>query len=195
MSTLESRYKKDISSWNWNSIIQECKNNPAPDNDGNIIGYCYLGSVFSLSPSGKFYLPFACSNLESCFICGGSGLTKKLYPCEFCQGEGKRSYKSISDRTGESIESVKARLNQGDFKQLDSDYFECNICRGKGEVNHSCKICGGMGSIEAYRDSIWYDILDKIAESKGVWIESGEGDSTDIFVCLFLGEEEQEEQD
>lgn len=33
------------------------------DEDNNIVGGVYLGSVFALTPSGKYYMPFACSNV------------------------------------------------------------------------------------------------------------------------------------
>ena len=33
----------------------------------------YLGDVFSLTPSGKMYTPFACSNVDACETCHGSG--------------------------------------------------------------------------------------------------------------------------
>lgn len=38
---------------------------------------CYVGTVFSLTPSGKYYMPFACSNVDACEKCEG-------YGCEVC---------------------------------------------------------------------------------------------------------------
>ena len=31
--------------------------------------HIYIGSVMSLLPSGKYYMPFACSNVEICEVC------------------------------------------------------------------------------------------------------------------------------
>lgn len=33
------------------------------DWDGNIVKRTYLGTVFDLTPSGKYYMPFVCSNV------------------------------------------------------------------------------------------------------------------------------------
>lgn len=43
----------------------------------------YIGSVLSLTPSGKYYLPFACSHVENCNRCKGKG-------CEYCGYIGSR---------------------------------------------------------------------------------------------------------
>lgn len=43
----------------------------------------FLGTVFSLCPSGKYYMPFACSNVEPCNHCHGEG-------CDFCGWQGSR---------------------------------------------------------------------------------------------------------
>lgn len=53
------------------------------DEEGQIIESTYLGSVLSFCPSGKYYLPFACSNVELCPRCKGSG-------CDFCGHTGSR---------------------------------------------------------------------------------------------------------
>ena len=36
------------------------------DEEGNRYQSIYLGSVYSVMPSGKFYMPFAHSNLDVC---------------------------------------------------------------------------------------------------------------------------------
>ena len=76
----------------------------------------YIGSIFSLTPSGKLYTPWAYSNVE---------------PCPFCNWRG-------------------------------------------------CFVCGYMGSIEVFLDSIFQDVLDNWNTG---WFESGEGSMSDIFYC------------
>lgn len=88
----------------------------------------YLGTVFSIMPSGKYYLPFACSNVDA-----------------------------------------------------------CNRCKGKG-----CDFCGHLGSREAYEDSLMNDALDKYADKIGAWVESGEGDPCDLFVCWAVENSDEE---
>ena len=90
------------------------------DSEGNPVKRTFLGSVFSLFPSGKYYMPWANSNVN---------------PCPRCKGKG-------------------------------------------------CNFCSHLGSREAYEDEIFGETLEKAAGKKEGWIESGEGDATDIFLCL-----------
>ena len=61
------------------------------DMEGNKVQSVFLGTVLDLMPSGKFYLPFACSNVEPCPRCKGTG-KHSIYPqsCDLCQGMGSR---------------------------------------------------------------------------------------------------------
>lgn len=43
----------------------------------------YLGTVFAIMPSGKYYMPWACSNVDPCPRCEGKG-------CDFCDHSGSR---------------------------------------------------------------------------------------------------------
>jgi len=63
MDKLYSKYYKEIKAWNWKTLKEEAFNNVEKDYEGNKIGSVYLGTVFSLMPSGKFYMPWACSNV------------------------------------------------------------------------------------------------------------------------------------
>ena len=71
------------------SVVKDVVDNPGywgdpeEDDDGEVVEACYLGSVFSLTPSGKYYMPWACSNVEPCKRCKGEG-------CDFCGGLGSR---------------------------------------------------------------------------------------------------------
>ena len=42
-------------------LAKEC--NEAEDMDGNRCAELYIGSVFALTPSGKYYMPWACGNV------------------------------------------------------------------------------------------------------------------------------------
>ena len=53
----------------WDKIVAEVRASPweeDPEDTGQEMRYAYLGSVLSISPSGKIYAPFACSNLNPC---------------------------------------------------------------------------------------------------------------------------------
>ena len=43
----------------------------------------FVGTVFNVMPSGKYYMPWACSNVEPCNRCKGTG-------CDFCGHQGSR---------------------------------------------------------------------------------------------------------
>ena len=62
--------------------------------DGDFIKSIYLGDHCCLFPSGKYYMPWACNNLEVCPMCQGSEIVKsddgKMIACPFCSGDGSR---------------------------------------------------------------------------------------------------------
>jgi hypothetical protein len=170
MTTLVRKYTRDIRQYDWAAIVSEAQDNVTlPDDprnpDDSLLGYCYLGSL--INPSGKYYTPFACGNVHSCSQCGGSGVTKKLYPCSICHGTGTRT----------------DQFMQG----------ECNVCNGTGVIPHACNQCGGTGSHEAYQDQVFFEVLDRIAELNGGWIEAGEGDPTDTYFVMPIEQPEAEE--
>jgi len=56
--------KKIHEEFNWEKIVQLVDSQPPEkDMDGNYIKIIYLGSVFNIMPSGKYYMPWACSNV------------------------------------------------------------------------------------------------------------------------------------
>jgi hypothetical protein len=114
------------------------KDSPYQDTDmeGNTVERVFLGTVFSLTPSGKFYTPFASSNVDSCPRCKGHG-TKQV-----------------------------------ERKALG--------------IHESCKFCGGLGSREAYEDSVFNEELEAAANKAGWYIENGEGDPCDIFMVRVI---------
>jgi hypothetical protein len=80
------------------------------DEDGNVM--VFVGTVFSLTPSGKYYLPFACSNVDLCPRCKGKG-------CSYCGELGSKE--AYEDEVWQ--ETFDMILNaQG--------YFSCN---GEGD--------------------------------------------------------------
>ena len=55
-----------------------------PDHDGdNPTKHIFVGTVFALCPSGKYYMPWAAGNLEACPKCRGKG-------CDYCGSTGSR---------------------------------------------------------------------------------------------------------
>jgi len=58
--------------------------------DDAMIASLYLGTVFALTPSGKYYTPYANSNVEDCPRCHGTGQTASGKECTWCCGLGSR---------------------------------------------------------------------------------------------------------
>ena len=60
--TLTKRYEEEMREWNWD----ESTPNVEYDSDaGAFIGRAWLGDCFALTPSGKYYQPWACSNVDN----------------------------------------------------------------------------------------------------------------------------------
>ena len=56
-------YKKHIeTSIDWGVVEKQCKSDPQKDEEGDLVGYSLLGTVFQIMPSGKYWTFWACSN-------------------------------------------------------------------------------------------------------------------------------------
>ena len=202
--SLYKQYHAEINSWDWDKIVSSAINNPQDDtncceDENNKIGYAFLGSL--INPSGKFYLPWASSNLDSCHSCNGTGINAhKTDDCNVCNGTGKRYLKDVETYTAvhEWIKNENIIIYT-DFRRLDKDftyplYFNCNVCNGTGKISTTCRQCGGLGSNEAYKDQEFYAALDDIARKYGGYITSGSGDPCDLFFCISIENKECEEE-
>lgn len=140
----------------------------------------FIGTVFSVMPSGKYYLPFACSNVE---------------PCPACKGEGQR----FVNRRGQArklrkVKRQKRRLVEHLFK-FHGFAFEgrwperaaARLAALRRRADYlfpvrTCGHCGGVGSREAAMDEAFQEAMDDEAHKHGACIESGEGDPCDMFL-------------
>jgi hypothetical protein len=131
-----------------------------------------LGSVFQNYPSGKFYMPFACGNLDDCPVCQGTGDAKpplKRRIIRKWKNENRRRRRLWVKRYGdwsdgkwpERVVAAADRLN----KKL-------------ARIDPLCSRCGGTGSHEAYDDDRWREKTEEEFESIGVSFESSEADPT-----------------
>lgn len=75
----------------------------------------YLGSVFVLCPSGKYYMPWACSNVDPCEACHGHG-------CDYCGDMGSREAFLDAiwyDKAESELETIGAFLQNGEGDPTD----------------------------------------------------------------------------
>lgn len=64
--TMMDRYLKEIEEkYNWDAIAKEIENADVMEDccEEDKFKCCYIGTVFSETPSGKYYMPWACSNV------------------------------------------------------------------------------------------------------------------------------------
>lgn len=155
----------------------------------------YLGSILSLSPSGKVYMPWACSNVMGCDTCKGSGT---VIP---------RSYRK---RTQKKHARRHARI----MRRFDRLYGQSNASNALGtpslvspwrpsskpaayafidrqpkrfrmrhlSLGSSCAACGGSGSREAHLDEIWREEMEIDLASIGCYLTGSGGDGCDL-IC------------
>jgi len=147
--TTKEQYTKDLeSAFDWQAIVKDCVHSAvdaleyieldkrymmddAIDESGNIVGRCYLGTVFALCPSGKYYMPWACSNVNPCPECHGDGHARYttcafedvdctvdmcnecihnktrlpiLQGCPYCNATGKRTIAELAELRNETYQ-------------------------------------------------------------------------------------------
>lgn len=114
------RYRKDIAQWDWDGILLDARINVDECggmgiDDEPVQGYSYLGTVMGLTPSGKYYQPYACSNVDTCTRCKGMGKQRNGTMCSWCDGLGSHeaaqdadwvtALESIADEYGMWVEN------------------------------------------------------------------------------------------
>lgn len=127
----------------------------------------YLGSVFSLTPSGKMYAPFACSNVMGCDVCHGQGTLAPTVK--------RRVYKrrvSRRDRTHRiAVRLLRGFVQRDEYGHVPTDIrVESKGIRAWRKANAlaslpGCLHCGGLGSREAHLDELWNEAAERAIES------------------------------
>lgn len=165
----------------WMNVQAEMKRAEWMPSDDCQIRQVLLGSVFSLMPSGKYYMPWACSNVD---------------PCESCNGRG-------TFPTHRKRRIIRKWANQAIRGRRKADHLRSQGMTEYSEIrrriatyrptSRNCEHCGGQGSREAYLDSLFQERLESEASKLGFSVDSGEGDPCDIFVSEVRGIEDADE--
>ena len=143
-------------------------------------GYALLGTVFALTPSGKFYAPWACSNVRGCRRCGGSGEVKnrKGNPEEYLV------VRQAAWAVREALIQTHGFWFEGRWPEGDEE--RANALDRAAEAirpTHTCSWCKGTGSHEAAKDADWHDALERVAEENGLFVGGPDGaDGCDVWV-------------
>lgn len=164
------------------------------DSGGEIqVRRSYLGSIFSLTPSGKYYLPFACSNVAGCDCCRGSGqVIARRYKRRVQKRHASRHarimrrwearYGSPTGIYGRPLTAHEATARAWILSQPTA--FR-QMYRGAFSPGSTCTACGGCGSREAHLDEVWREQAEAELESIGCSLENGEGDASDLFAVEY----------
>ena len=108
-----------------------------PIDEWTIERSAFLGTVFSLYPSGKYYTPFACSNIEPCTRCKGDGSIGKE-ECPTCHGVGsEEAYKDEQFREQLELEASEMGLY---VREGEGDPCDIFIAQGM-DVLAECEHC------------------------------------------------------
>ena len=181
---LKEKYTEEIRKWEWDKIKAECRENVHENEDGEKEGSCYIGSVMSLHPSGKYYNPIANSNLEPCEKCSGKG------DIENPKSDPQR-HKLLEDRIQELLKPLLAKYGAHNFWPEEEKKKVEKARAGKEECQPwlTCETCGGLGSEEAFKDQEWQEALEEVCGENDCWSHCGEGDPTDMFIGMSIEEE------
>lgn len=183
------KYFADIDGWKWGQIIEQCRSNLVTV-EGNRVGMYLVGTVFNLLPSGKYYQPFACSNVTPCPKCHGNRTVKNpLRQRRRAERTQRRLRQLVKQYLGlYGIHDKWPRSQQERVKRL-------RAIEKKYHANLTCSHCEGVGSREAHLDEVWWKAFEAVADKHGCFVTSGEGDPCDIFVGMAAEEEEEEEEE
>lgn len=163
---------------------------------GDQVRRVYLGSVLNLCPSGKYYMPWACSNVMGCAQCGGTGMLP-IHPnrrvAKRMQARHKRIMKRFDRLYGPDREAHDRRFPSLIPSYQPSDrkaaYAYIASQPERYRMRHlsgpSCMACGGTGSREAHLDSLWREDAENAFSAMGLSLESGEGDGCDLFAAEY----------
>lgn len=138
----------------------------------------YIGTVFNVMPSGKYYMPWACSNLDPCPTCNGSGFIPGHHKNRVCKKNHSRYEKmnNLAMKRGRKYAIKHYSLRD----------------KAKNRWQLVCPTCCGLGSKEAYDDESWTMQAEEELSQIGCSLESGEGDPCDLFIVECRDEPEEE---
>jgi hypothetical protein len=135
----------------------------------------FLGTVFQLYPSGKYYTGFACGNLAPCHHCGGAGRLSSRMP-----SRRKKKLQNwnlrLHERLGRLLRSPVADFTKAQVRR-NLRQKEALLVR----MDMICPRCRGEGSAEAHDDQVWHELAEGELDNLGLSLQGGEGDPCDLF--------------
>jgi len=150
----------------------------------------YLGTVFALCPSGKYYQPWASNNIELCPFCNGQGLINNVH----FDPELFKFWSDVDRAMRQGIIDTFGFFHGNGWPKEAIDMLEQTQAYVDLYRDHTpCPQCGSLGSAEAYLDQIWQEKCEALYDKYGFCIESGEGDPCDILAVVSEDYDESED--
>ncbi len=158
----------------WDKIVKDVRKEPweeDPENSDQELRTLFLGSSMPLCPSGKFYTPFACSNLNPCPVCGGTDKVKSRY--------SRRVVRRAKNRSSRQRRLWVKRYSTDGGGWRD---WPQHIVAKSAELNRymrrfdtKCPRCT-EGSHEAKDDEDFFEALENKLEELGLFLLTNDGD-------------------
>lgn len=142
----------------WDKIVAGVRTEswePDPDNEDMEVRSVYLGSILSISPSGKIYMPFACGNLHLCPCCNGSGKVKPRY--------SRRVVRRAKNRNNRQRRLWVKRYGYGWQQNWPAHIIAKSdtLNRYMARFSTTCPRCAGQCSHEAQDDQDFFEALEE----------------------------------
>lgn len=144
------------------------------NNAGQPVRQYFIGSVFSLLPSGKYYTPWAWGNLATCPACGGTGQQYR---------HSRRVRKRALRRAIRLMRMFRTRPKKW-AKMVKARTRADTIAKGL-----ICSRCDGFGSHDVADDGRWYAQAELELAAVKLRLAAGEGDPCDLFVEQLVDED------
>lgn len=144
----------------WDKIVEGVRAEswePDPDNEDMEFRALYLGSILSISPSGKIYMPFACGNLNPCPVCNGTGEVKSRYSRRVvrrAENRNRRQRRLWVKRYGRA---------KGGWREWPAHIVAKSeaLNRYMRRFETTCPRCAGSGCHEAQDDEDFFEALEE----------------------------------
>ena len=158
--------------------------NEDPENEGQFLQTIYLGSILSLTPSGKIYTPWANSNVDLCTRCKGKGNIKNKHKSIKKVDAIDRKIRRVANDWVKPYATLTKRQQQliDKLREIREHYDEWK----------TCPECYGLGSLEARLDEDWWKQLESELEPIDAWYHGSEGDGCDIMISRVAADKTEE---
>lgn len=193
MTTSEPAYPGKGAEWDMPEVLRLLRKQPWEDAEENVDTYgkerrLFLGTIFGLTPSGKFYAPFACSNVWGCDTCKGRGALDNFKRRVVKKRFAKRRRDMPAIYGGRHKSQVFTHRDRREYRHGQ----RLRVYLNADKATRHCTACGGLGSREAHLDEKWGEYSEALFSKHNIAIECRDGD---YFAVEYSDDPESEESD